>query len=103
MERVNTAPSSSYSIRLISFEPGEPERNNVKARKLHKAKDASVPNISKVKTHYTGVDTFDVRMPRCILKDGKYRIIKDADIYDIEKKKSMIELSNKMKDHEMDI
>ena len=41
-------------------------------------------------------------MPRCILKDGEYKIIKNADIKDKDKKASMVNYANRQ-DQEMDI
>lgn len=99
MERVNTAPSKStgFSIRWISFEPS----TQVKAKKLGKGIASNI-KLGKAKEHFTAVDSVEKRMPRCILKDGEYKIIKNADIKDKDKKASMVNYANRQ-DQEMDI
>lgn len=88
----------NLTVNVLSFSP---EKDKINAKKLESGKDGKLPKVGKVGNYNIGIDKNDVAH-RFIIKDGKNRNIKGAEIENPTKvsalKKRLKELNNEEKD-----
>lgn len=88
----------NLTVNVLSFSP---EKDKINAKKLESGKDGKLPKVGKVGNYNIGIDKNDVAH-RFIIKDGKNRNIKGAEIENPTKvsalRKSLKELNNEEKD-----